>query len=216
MIEMTGKVVSLGRDYHSRKPSVTFVMDQELEEIEELGDANLTIKVARKLEKRSIDANAYFYVLVNRIAEKLNKSDREVHDKLLSENICFIHDEYGTIEFCDREWSANEFRLYRDNDQYWYDSLIKVIPHRENGQPLLRNGQPIVRTVFFHIKGSHQMDSKEMSRLIESTKADCHELGIQTATPEDEARYMALWTRRKGKQESQQETEGRQQNDRSR
>ena len=64
MIDLTGKVVSLSRDFRTRKPVISIMTEEEdLSSLEEMGDKLLSLRISKKSEKRSLDSNAYFHVL---------------------------------------------------------------------------------------------------------------------------------------------------------
>ena len=80
-----------GKPYHdfvNHKWLLTFETENLPSEYEETKDSEISIEIKKYRKRRSLDANAYFYVLVNKIASALNISDQEVHDKLLRDNIC--------------------------------------------------------------------------------------------------------------------------------
>ena len=177
------------RDFKSKKWYITFELDKMPTFFDELKDKVLNLTVKEYKEKRSLDANAYFYVLVNKIAEELKISDREVHDKLLSENLCFIYND-GVMDWKVTDTEPNKYGLLREGSNYFIDSLNKVV---------LTKGKPKVGRIYWHIKGSHQMDSKEMSRLIGSTITEAKQLGIETMTPDEIERMVQQWDVKKGK-----------------
>lgn len=164
-------------------------------------DAEWEIKEKKK--KRSLDANAYFWLLVNRIAAKLRISDTEVHDKLLAENIAYYHNDEGGIDWKVSPIEPNEYGLIVEqvNNDYTYylDSKMKVSLNKENGELVTdRDGCEVIGRVYWHIKGTHQMDSKEMSRILESTIFQAKQLDIETERPEEIERMKALWEKNHG------------------
>ena len=52
--------------------------------------------------------------------------------------------------------------------------------------------QTILR-VYQKLKGSHEYNTKEMSDLLNGLISECKEMGIETATPEEIARMIALY-----------------------
>ena len=46
---------------------------------------------------------------------------------------------------------------------------------------------------YIRLKGSSEMDSKEMSTLINGIVSECKELGIETITPNDIERMVQQW-----------------------
>ena len=83
MIDVSGRLVELRRDYMRKKLIVTFEVNEEAEGIEGLKDDELKIKIARKKEIRSLDSNDYFHVLNRKLAQKLKKSEGYMKNELL-------------------------------------------------------------------------------------------------------------------------------------
>lgn len=160
-------------------------------------DADWEIKEKKK--RRSLDANSYFWVLVNKIAEKRNISDTEVHDQLLSQNIAYYKNEEGGIDWKVSPIEPNAYGLIveriKDDYTYYLDSKMKVeMKNIGTGEYILdKQGKTVVGHVYWHIKGTHQMNSKEMSRIIDSTIFEAKEQGIETLTPTEIARMTAAW-----------------------
>lgn len=186
MMDLTGKVVSLSRDFHSRKPILTLEINEEdLDGIIEYGDRQLSIRLARKSEKRSLDSNAYFHVLADKLRRKLGLSMARMKNELIAK--------YGQIEYLD------------DGRQAELHSNIPVMQMLEQGavhvwldRVDVYNGE--VLYIYRVYRGSHTYDTQEMSELIAGTVDDCKDQGIETATPEELARMAALWESRYGQQ----------------
>lgn len=145
-------------------------------------------EVKEKKDKRSQDSNSYFWVLVNKIAKKQHLSDTEVHDKLLSENYAYYHNEEGGIDWKVSPIEPNSYGLIveqiKDDYAYYLDSKIRVKIQKVDGKYIInKDGDYVTGRVYWHIKGTHQMDSKEMSRILESTIFEAQQLGIETMTP---------------------------------
>lgn len=194
-MKLQGTLTNIVKSYLTGKWDITFSVDKlpSSDAIQELQNKPLEIcaKLCRK--KRSLNANAYFYVLVNKIAEKTNMSDIEVHDKLLSENICYVL-ENEAVDWAIQNWKANKYRLVRRGDDYYYDSLQAVVMKKPDGTPYkTKDGKMMVGKIFWHIKGSHQMDTKEMARLIDSTVEEAKGLGIETLTLNELLKLKEAW-----------------------
>jgi hypothetical protein len=162
-------------------------------------DAKWDLTEHKDRKHRSLDSNSYFWLLVNKIAVKQHISDAEVHDRLLSENIAYYKNEEGGIDWKVSPIEPNAFGLIveqiKDDYAYYLDSKMKVALKKEDGGDLVldRDGCEVIGRVYWHIKGTHQMNSKEMYRIIDSTVFEAKQLGIETATPEEIARMNALW-----------------------
>lgn len=122
------------------------------------------IKPYRK--KRSLDANAYFHVLVDKIAKALGRSESEVKRQLVFD--------YGTIaktkDGLNVKWSARE--------DIPVEEFVKY--PKPIGQEI-RKGKTFVQYLIY--KETHTLDSTEMARLIDGTIDEAKQLGIETLTP---------------------------------
>lgn len=109
---------------------------------------------------RSLTQNAYYWVMLNKLARKLGMPDSEVHKNMLRE--------YGT---CDVFSVLDEVPL---EGYFRYYDVIGI--GRLNGR------------MFKHVKvykGSSLMNSKEFSHLIDGMRQECVQQGIDVATPEE-------------------------------
>lgn len=201
-MDLKGRIENLYRDFKTGKWNILLSLDSyPAEEINDLLDCNIAIRLNKYRNKRSLDANAYFYVLVNKIAERAHLSDIEVHDKLLSQNLAYVI-ENGAVDWIVADWKSNAYRLVKlavtehgkQQFKYYYDSLQDVALNKPNGEPYRDSeGNPKTSRIFWHIKGSHEMDTKEMARLIDSTIVEAKELGIETLTCDELERMKASW-----------------------
>lgn len=173
---MRGRLIAIG-DGPRRRQYVTLEIDQDFSrEYERLKNAELRIEIKKYRKRRSLSANAYFHVLVNRIAEELGGSEESIKEWL----VC----EYGTLVI-DEDGAAVALRLPASID------VSTVYPYAKCIDSCEENGQ--LFGVYLIYKQTHLMDSKEMSRLIDGTIEAAHELGIETDTPEQLARYREAW-----------------------
>ena len=79
MYELTGRIANVSFDYISGKPLVTLELNERssaLAMVDELKcHEKLTLRFGKFKNKRSLDANAYCWVLIDKLAEK--KATRE-------------------------------------------------------------------------------------------------------------------------------------------
>jgi hypothetical protein len=133
-------------------------------------DKKLSIEIKPYREKRSLDANAYFHVLVGKIADTLTIS------KARAKNVAVC--KYGQPQLL----PDGNAMIYKTNAPVEFmleQESIHCIPVKY-----------LDDAIFYKVyRGSSTYDTKEMSSLIDGTVADAQELGIQTATP-DELRVM--------------------------
>ena len=146
------------------------------QQYDELKDSDIRIDISKWREKRSLDANAYFHVLVNKIAQRLNLSDSEVKRNLVLDYGALARDSDGGIIGAMLPESA-DIRIF-----YPYAKAYKEIE---------QNGKTYVCYMFY--KRTRTLDTKEMSRLIDGTVNEAKSLGIETETPEKLARIKEEW-----------------------
>ena len=150
----------------------------------ELHDKDIEVSIKQHRERRSLNANAYFHVLVNQIAARLGETDPEppTDDDVKRQQVF----KYGAIERDDAN-NAVGAKLPSRVD------VLKYYPYAKPYKVDWENGQEYICYVFY--KRTSDMDSKEMSRLISGTVADAEALGIHTDPVEFE-RIISTMERR--------------------
>ncbi len=174
---MKGRLIDFSIGYN-RKQRITIEIESDFREgYDALKEAELEISIKKWRQKRSKDANAYFHVLVNAIAEARGLPDDEVKRTLVVD--------YGTLAR-DDDGKIIGFKLPKNVDAgciYPYTKLYRTI--EENGK---------IFNCYLVYKHSSDMDTKEMARLIDGAIEVAKELGIDTDTPEERARWSDLKT----------------------
>ena len=159
--------------------NVTVTVDTDFREsFDRLKDKDLDIEIKQHREKRSKNANAYFHVLVNKIAGELNEPDEAVKTRLVIE--------YGTIAR-DEDGMVIGFKLPATVN------VSKIYPYTRRFDQRAEDGK--LFNCYLVLKATHDMDTKEMARLIDGAIEEAKELGIETDTPETLARYQEEWRR---------------------
>lgn len=175
---MRGRLVDLSLGLN-RKYRVTVEVDRDFrEDFDRLREAELDIEIKKHREKRSKSANAYFHVLVNKIAAVQGGSDDAIKKALVVE--------YGALEKDDDGLTVG-FKLPATVDVDKIYPYVRCFDTREENGKLFR--------CYLVYKQTHLMDSKEMARLIDGAIEMARELGIETDTPEQLARYKEEWSR---------------------
>ena len=78
MMQTIAKLTDINIDFQTKKPKITFLLDSnEVGNLEELNGLKVDLAVKKWCEKRSLDANAYCWVLCDRIAKELCKDGRQ-------------------------------------------------------------------------------------------------------------------------------------------
>ena len=176
-MESKARLVKTEANVFKKTTHLTFEVDQMLD-VSGLEGKDLRLKAVIWRNKRSLDSNAYFHVLVTKIAEKLNSSVTEVKNQLLAD--------YGQPEIQNDSLMTI---IMRDDIEWQKLDTIHLKP--TTAVRTMDDGK--LYRVYYVMRGSHTFDSAEMSRLISATVDEAKELGIQTMTPDEIARMNALW-----------------------
>ena len=84
-MNFTGKLEGLKMDYVTRKQSLSLEVNEDARDaFQELKDCEkLVIQIKKYRKKRSLDANAYYWVLITKLARRLELSNPEMHNMCL-------------------------------------------------------------------------------------------------------------------------------------
>lgn len=131
-------------------------------------------------QKRSLSANAYLWVLCQRIAEKLGNgvSKEEVYRRQVQEVGCF-----EAVEIRKEAWPSLQQHWQRQGLGYQAE--------------LAGEDQETVTALCYF--GSSVYDSKEMSLLLEAVIQECQSLGIETRPEEEIQAMLGEWEKREKK-----------------
>ena len=133
-------------------------------------DGYVDLTIDKWSDKRSIQANAYFHVLVNEIAKATKSSMDDVKKQLVLN--------YGTpARGSDGKYAAVKVPKNTDLDQFY--KYYRHIGTDENGLDM-----------YILFKRTSDLNKEEMGRLITGTQDEAKALGIETLTPDELARMM--------------------------
>lgn len=138
-------------------------------------DKPCVCEIKIKREKRSLNANAYCWVLIGEIAEKLNLPNDAVYEMMIqrySKAYTYIIAKPDAVDQTKATLRAAHIYAYEFGD-------TEV------------NGKDGVQLQLFW--GSSTFDTKQMARLIDGIVSEAKELDIETATPEELSIYKEEW-----------------------
>lgn len=168
--------LTMNRD---RTQNITVTVNTDFrEKFDQLMDKDLDIEIKVHREKRSKSANAYFHVLVNKIAGETGEKDDAVKTRLVTE--------YGVVAK-DEDGLTIGFKLPATVDVSKIYPYTRLFDQRTEGGKLFN--------CYLVLKHTSDLDTKEMARLIDGAIEEAKELGIETDTPETLARYREEWAR---------------------
>ncbi len=174
-MECTGKLHSVNRDWESGKIIIGFELNEEpTEAINNIRLCEkLSIKVSKYRQKRSLDANAYCWAIITKIANHpdIKSSKEEVYEEMLQKYGFLYQDEEGYIPVTvkagvDMSKIEGHWKFYKSNGKF--DSYLMI-------------------------KGSSEYDTSEMAHFIDMVVQEAKELGIETLTPDELERIKATW-----------------------
>lgn len=132
----------------------------------------LTIK--EKKNRRSLNANSYAWVLLDKLAEKLSIAKTDLYRQYIKE----IGGNCDTV--CVTNKALNDLRNgWEHNGIGW---LTDTLPSKIKG---------CTNVILYY--GSSTYDTAQMSRLINLIVEDCKEYGIETLTPAKLSRMCEEW-----------------------
>lgn len=174
-MDFTGRIIGVSKAWKDKGYQLVFLVNEEPNGIDELNDKDLKIRVVKSTNPRSLNANAYFHVLCDKLRQKLNISMAHMKNILITS--------YGQIEYI----TEGQPLVYKTNAPTEYiqeleDAHMKFIKQGEDG------------AYWYKVyRGSHTYDSKEMSVLLDGTIEEAKSQGIETKTPDEIARLISMW-----------------------
>ena len=177
-MKVTGKIVGASIDFKTGKPTISFEVNErndfELLVDEMKGLEKLSIEIKPFRQRRSLDANAYCWVLIDKIAESFGESKESVYRQYItniggnSEVVCVKN---NAVERLCQGWQRNGLGWQTETFESKIEGCTNV-------------------TLYY---GSSAYDSAQMSRLLDLIVQDCKQLGIPTETPNEIARLKSMW-----------------------
>lgn len=131
-------------------------------------DDEKTYEVKEHREKRSLDANAFYWKMITEIAGVLGESKEKLHLKMLKE--------YGEVY---------SVLLPKEHD------ITGLIKYYEIESCIEKNGHKFISYKAY--LPSSEMNTKQMARLIDGVVSEAKELGIETLTPSQIEEIKLRW-----------------------
>lgn len=147
--------------------------DKPTEELNDLIGKELSVEIKPYKARRSLDANAYCWVLCQKLAEKIGGTKEDIYKEAIRKAGQFDYiavTDSATDQFL-KAWQGKGLGWYAEASESKIDGCKKVM-------------------VYY---GSSVYDSKEMAHLIGYIVDECKENGIETMTPAEIARMMNEW-----------------------
>ncbi len=147
-----------------------------------LGEQEITFSIKKRVTPRSLNANNYAWLLIEKLASAIKSDKDTVYEEMLRR--------YGAGESYTDE-AGNECKVLFSLQDGVPPSLV-ARHYAEIGVGYIAGKK------FIHyraIKGTSEYSTKEMSVFLDGIVSECREIGIETDTPEMIARYKEAWNR---------------------
>ena len=172
-MEFTGKVQNVSKDWQTGQFQITFSINEAsaINEINSIKDCKkLSVKAVKHRERRSLDANAYLWVLLQKMAEALQRDKWGLYLEKLGEYGVFTHIivKPHMVEKVKEAWRTV----------------------KELGEVCVNGTTGIQLQCYF---GSSTYNTKEMSVLIDGVVSEAKEMGIETLSPAELERMKTEW-----------------------
>ena len=172
-MDFRGELLSAAKDWSSGKWTITFTCEErDLPFLDEIRGKELAITAKKYRNKRSLDSNAYAWVLIQKIAEAIHSDKQTVYLDMLKQYSRAFEHIIVRPEAVEAVTSV-------------YATSVDLGEVNLNGQP----GRQL--QIYF---GSSTFDTKEMSVFIDGIVETCKELGIETLPPDELERMKSTWT----------------------
>ena len=182
MAGLTGKIHSVAFTADGR-PLITFEMFEGQPAIKMAhkfkDGVRVSVKVSKYNEKRSLDANAYYWQLLTKLAGVMKISNNYCHNVMLRR--------YGTLEEID---GKPVYLVVPDTDEAEKKADESETYHIKPTSNVREGNDGKMYRTYMLLKGSSQYSTAEMSRLISVLVDECRQCGIETMSPNELARLM--------------------------
>lgn len=173
----------LGRDAYR----MTFEIEARLNEaeVQELTGKRLEITAREKKAKRSLDANSYYWALIGKLARKLRTSNNQLHNLMLRS--------YGQPMLID---DKKAFFVIPDTPEAERKALESETFHIKPTSEVRTDKSGKSWRTYFLLRGSHEYNAAEFSRILDALIEECKAQGIETLPPEEIERMMEHYAKK--------------------
>lgn len=181
-MDLRGRLYDITRDWKTGEFRVTLGVRAIPSGIDSLREKDLAISLKTYRPGRSLTANAYYWVLVAKIAEAIGQNQAIVHNILLRR--------YGQMKIIGGDIVTT---LVLDTVEAEQEVLEDELEHLKPTN-VLKEGKDGRRwRVYRVMKGSSKYDTKEMATLIDGAVSEAREMGLETLPDAEVERMMEAY-----------------------
>lgn len=178
-MQTTGIITDINIDYKTQKSKISLLLDtKELDTIEQLKNQDkLNIELKKWYKKRSLDANAYCWVLCDMIAKELSKDGEAVTKEIIYKDAI---KNIGVFEpFIVQESTFENFKRIWEKQGLGF--LVQEVSRKDKA----------IKVHCYY--GSSTYNSKEMSLLIELLIQEAKALNLETKSQQEIDNLLQQW-----------------------
>lgn len=174
-----GTLQDISIDYKTNKPKITILLErrESIFSLEEIKDSKLSIEIKKYRKSRSIDANKYFWKLLQEVCDYKDIDTIEDYKRRVKELGIFKQLKIMTqdVKIFEKIWTDRGIAWFCETADTTYigDTEFKII------------------NAYY---GSSSYNTKQMSRLIDNLVQDCKAVGIETKTPAEIKSLLDSWS----------------------
>ena len=147
-------------------------------------------------ERRSLDSNSYYWVLVSKLSQKIRLSATRIHNTMLRDVAPpYLID--GRVAM----------QPIPDTDEAENQVLESATYHLKPSSGTIEGKDGQLYRWYIVLRGSSTFNREEMSALIDRIIVECKEQDIETATPEQLAQMAELWVKRHETQKNESDSD---------
>lgn len=174
-MEVKAELKDVTRNLFTQKYQLTFEVEGDVKTaLDDITGKMLRLTAVKWREKRSLDSNAYMWLLTDKIAQKLGSTREEIHREQMMK--------YGIADELDGRPIV--IMLSASVDISLIDGYWKFYKSLDMAQGF---------NYYYRIKRSSEYDTKEMTYFLSHVVEDAKDLGIETATPDELERMKELY-----------------------
>lgn len=174
-MKSVGTIEDISIDYKTQKPKILITLNEResLSGLEELKEDKLSIEIKKYRNKRSLDANAYMWVLISKLEEKVNISKDVIYKDAIKNIGVYevIPVKNEAVERFIEAWTKNGLGWVCETTKSKLEGYTNVLAYY----------------------GSSTYDTAEMSRLIDLIVQECKQLNIETMSKEELNSLIESW-----------------------
>lgn len=171
-----GRISGIQRDWRTNRPIISLdVLEGDVRALNDLLDKDLTVTLKEFRNRRSLNANAYMWVLLSAIAnhKDIHSTDEEIYKEFIQRMCLPVEVDGNPIVI-----TVKSFVDIDKISGYWH--FIKESPDGRFKS-------------YFQLRGSSDYNTEEFSRLLDLIIEEAKELGIETLTPSEIERLKTTW-----------------------